>query len=147
MTINGMQLPPLFVECVKTGRLRRSVGSWQLKNDVDDYHNPLESELGQIFPDEVRILKETRALSNYFEKDGCYGEPVELNMSRDQPGFIPDIVDFDEIVCFGISADGSPFCFDYRENKEEPRVIWWDDIYWRRVAPDFAAFLELFDIK
>ncbi len=63
------------------------------------------------------------------------------------PGAIPDIVDFRGVVCFGMSGDGAPFCFDSRERGTEPRVIWWDDVYWRVVAPDFASFLPLFDLQ
>ncbi|MBL8019919.1 MAG: SMI1/KNR4 family protein [Leptospirales bacterium] len=57
---------------------------------------------------------------------------------------IPDIVDFTHIVCFGTSGDGAPFCLDYRQDSSKPSVLWWDDIYWRRIAPDVDSFLELF---
>ena len=50
-------------------------------------------------------------------------------------------------MCFGMSGDGAPFCFDSRERGTEPRVIWWDDVYWRVVAPDFASFLSLLDLQ
>lgn len=83
-------------------------------------------------------------LPKHFAPDGFYGEP---SVEADAPGYIPDIVDFSKIVCFGISGDGAPFCFDFRDNESNPSVIWWDDVYWRRVAPDFASFLELFDIS
>jgi hypothetical protein len=38
---------------------------------------------------------------------------------------------FSEIICFGMSGDGTPFCFDFRSNTHQPSIIWWDDIYWR----------------
>ena len=75
--------------------------------------------------------------------DGYYGEPSEW---QNEPRFIPDIVDFSKIVCFGMSADGAPFCFDFRDNLEQPSVIWWADAYWRRVAPDFDSFVALLDL-
>ena len=63
-----------------------------------------------------------------FEPNGAYGESLPEMAG---PSAIPDIVDFDGVVCFGISGDGAPFCFDYRGSGAEPRIIWWDDVYWR----------------
>lgn len=51
------------------------------------------------------------------------------------------------MICFGISGDGAPFCLDYRTSENEPSVIWWDDIYWRKVSPNFKEFLALLEIK
>ena len=61
-----------------------------------------------------------------------------------EPGFISYITDFSEIVCFGMDGSGAYFCFDFREDKNKPSVIWWSDVYWRRIAPDFEAFVRLF---
>ena len=57
-----------------------------------------------------------------------------------------DIVDFSQIVCFAIAGGGEPFCFDFRESPNPPSVIWWDDVFWRKVSPEFEAFLQLFDL-
>src|SRR5262249_48296221 len=102
-----------------------------------------ETELGEFYDTRERVDNETAELRVGFEADGFYGESLP-DMAG--PGAIPDILDFSKIVCFGISGDGAPFCLDYRESPESPRVIWWDDVYWRVVAPDFESFLELFDL-
>ncbi|MNF08811.1 SMI1 / KNR4 family protein [compost metagenome] len=57
---------------------------------------------------------------------------------------MPDIIDFTEIICFGMAGDGSPFCFDYRGGRSAPSVILWDDDYWRKIANSFEDFLLLF---
>lgn len=54
---------------------------------------------------------------------------------------------FAGIVCFGVSSDGSPFCLDCREDASLPSIIWWDDCYWRRVAPTMPTFLKLLDMN
>jgi hypothetical protein len=68
-------------------------------------------------------------------------------MFSDAPGFIPYIFDFSHILTFANSGDGALFCFDYRDHDVKPSIIWWDDAYWRRVAPSFKEFLSLFDVK
>ncbi len=143
MEINGLKLPSLFVEILRKGTLQREIGSCNLRKEIDAYSNKLESDLGEIYKTEDALIRETNLLPKDFALDGCYGEPSEW---RNEPGFIPDIIDFSKIICFGMSGDGAPFCFDYRDNIEKPTVIWWDDAYWRLVAPSFDSFLELFDL-
>ena len=142
MEINGLKLPVSFVEAIHNGNLRRKIGSWLLREEVDAYGNKLESELGEIYESEDALIQETNLLPKHFAPE-YFVEPSEW---QNEPGFIPDIIDFSKIVCFGMSGDGAPFCFDYRENLEEPSVIWWADAYWRRVAPDFDSFVALFDL-
>ena len=101
--------------------------------------------MGEVYENEETILKETIELPKGFELNGYYGEPTDLNEAKDSPGFIADIVDFSQIVCFGIAGDGAPFCFDYREDLNNPSVIWWDDVYWRQIAPNYESFKTLFD--
>ena len=143
MEINGLKLPSSFVEILHKGTLRREIGSWNLRKEIDAYGNKLESELGEIYETEDALIRETNLLPKHFAPDGFYGEPSEWQA---EPGFIPDIVDFSKIVCFGMSGDGAPFCFDFRDNLEEPSVIWWDDVYWRRITPDFDSFIALLDL-
>lgn len=142
MEINCLKLPPLFVQAILSGQLKRAAGSWQLKTPLDFYGNRLETEIGNVFDDEKTIFIETERLLEHFVVDGCYGD----DSYEQEPGFIPDVTDFSRVVHFGVSGDGSPFCFDFRENEEEPSVIWWDDVYWRKLAPSFQAFLDLFQI-
>ena len=144
MKTNGLDLPPLFIDTISEGRLKREIGSWELIRDIDAFGNPLETSLGEVFDTFERLKKETDELPTGFEADGYYGEPAP---DLEGPGAIPDIRDFSKIVCFAISGDGSPFCFDYREDINEPSVIWWDDMYWRRLAPNFGSFLSLFNLE
>lgn len=144
MIINNLKLPISFVETLQKETLRRNIGCWDLREEVDAYGNHLESDLGELYETEDALIRETNLLPKGFEPNSYYGEPSE---SQDEPGFIPDIVDFSKIICFGISGDGAPFCFDYRDNLNEPSIIWWDDVYWRRIAPDFDSFLVLFDLS
>jgi hypothetical protein len=141
MTINGFRLPESFLQAIASGSFRREVGSWQLRSNRDAFGQELETELGEVYVALAKIKRETAELPQGFEPDGVYGESDEEMAG---PGAIPDIVDFRGVVCFGMSGDGAPFCFDFREGRTEPRVIWWDDVYWRVVAPDFASFLTLF---
>jgi len=144
VTVNGFRLPDSFLQAVASGCLRREVGSWQLRSDRDAFGQKLEAELGEVYDTLTKIKRATAELPHGFEPNGVYGEsPAEMA----GPGAIPDIVDFRGVVCFGMSGDGAPFCFDYRGEPAEPRVIWWDDVYWRVVAPDFASFLSLLDLE
>ena len=144
MTVNGFRLPDSFLQAVLSCSLKREVGSWQLRSDRDDFGKPLETELAEVYDTTTVIERETAKLLVGFEPNGVYGESLAEFVG---PGAIPDIVDFVGVVCFGMSGDGSPFCLDYRSREGEPRVIWWDDVYWRVVALDFASFLSLFDLE
>jgi hypothetical protein len=70
-------------------------------------------------------LRATNMLPDYFQPDGDYGEPG--SPGEDEPGFIPDVVDFSLIICFAVDGEDAPFCFDYRDDKENPSVIYWAD--------------------
>ncbi len=144
MIVNGQQLPESFVAAIENGQLQRERGSWQLREERDSYGNPLETGLGSVFHTPEQIKEETDLLPNHFEPDGYYGESLQ-DMAG--PGAIADIVDFSQIICFAIAGGGEPFCFDYRDSTNEPSVIWWDDVYWRKVSPDFVTFLRLFDFS
>ena len=144
MKVNGLRLPDSFLQAVASGSLRREVGSWQLLSNRDAFGQKLETELGEVYDTLAKIKRETAELPNGFEPNVVYGESLAAMAG---PGAIPDIVDFRGVVCFGMSGDGAPFCFDYRGGAAEPRVIWWDDVYWRIVAPDFASFLSLLDLE
>lgn len=144
MIVNGHELPLALVQAIQNRRLRRDRGSWPLLEEHDAYGNHFESELGEVFDTLSKLTDETNALPKGFKSDGCYGES---NSELQGLGAIPDILDFKDIICFAMAADGSPFCLDYRDKPERPSVIWWDDVYWRRVAPDFESFLALFDFN
>jgi SMI1 / KNR4 family (SUKH-1) len=128
---------------VESRVLRREHGSWPLRFNFDAFGNPWEAELGQVYTNAGDIERESDLLSKCFSPD--IGDVPE--MSSDAPGFIPYIFDFSQILTFAIAGDGAPYCFDYRERGDIPSIIWWDDSYWRRVAPDFRTFLSLFDLN
>lgn len=143
MKINEFELPSSFVEIISKNKLPQKIGSWNLLRNIDAYGNFLESELSEIYKTEIAIRQETNLLQKHFVLDGYYGEPSEWQNS---PGYIDDIIDFSKIICFGMSGDGAPFCFDYRDNSKQPSVIWWNDVFWRRIAPNFDSFIALFNL-
>jgi hypothetical protein len=144
MIVNGHQLPASLVRVLDSGWLRREVGSWPLKQNRDSFGNRLETELGEVFELVARISQETAALPAEFPPDQI---PDTWPREVTGPGAIPDIRDFSLVVCFAVAGGGEPFCLDYREAPDRPAVIWWDDCYWRKVSPDFDAFLDLFDLS
>jgi hypothetical protein len=145
MIINGFQLPSSFVSFAKNGALKREKGSWQLKEEIDAYGYPLETELSEIYEDSEAIMRATNELPTDFQPDGCYGEPD--GPGKNIPGHIPDIIDFSEVICFGANSEDAPYCFDYRDDTNNPSIIFWADAYWRRIAPDFDSFIGLFDTR
>ena len=144
MEVNGHKLPNSFVEWINKKIFNREVGSWPLKNEVDSYGNHLETELGKVFGNLKEITEETSKLNKDFTPDGVYGSESEW---ENEPGFINDITDFKNIVSFAIDSGGSPFCFDFRDSEKAPKIIWWDDCYWREVSPSFEEFLNLFELN
>jgi hypothetical protein len=141
MKVGSLELPRELADALVTGRLRRARGVWNLKRDVDAYGNHLEADLGDVF-DLSTIAAKSATQAKDFQADGVYGSS---DPELAGPGAIPDVTDFSEVLWFADSGDGAPWCLDYRAGLP-PSVIWWDDVYWRRVAPDFGAFLALFDV-
>ncbi len=143
MNVRGLTVPPLLVAMIDDGSLRRERGSWQLSEDFDAYGNFWESELGHVHASAAEIEKASALLPQHFPSE----EAEEIDDWVTWPGHIPYIVSFGAILEFAISGDGAPFCLDYRDDILEPTVIWWDDTYWRRVAPTFSEFIGLFDLS
>jgi hypothetical protein len=143
MIVNELNLPDSFIAVITAGKLRRVIGSWPLKQNLDYYGNYLETELSEVFEDEVAIASATSSLSEHFVADGYYGD----GSKNEEPRAIADITDFTQIIQFGASGDGAPFCFDFRGTIDDPSVIWWDDAYWRRIAPNFDDFIGLFQLE
>jgi hypothetical protein len=150
MALNELQFPSSFVEFHRKHRY----SSWDLKEEVDAYGNPLETDFMPLGTVE-QMDQATAELAQYCRPPDQYREgmsPEDLRMVREQmardPSFLFDITDFSKIVQFGKSAGGAPFCFDFRENAQEPSVILHDDSHgrWRRIAPNFNTFISLFDL-
>ena len=142
MRVRGLALPSEFVSCIERGVLRRERGSWPLRSGRDAFGNQWEAELGEIYETIAVIERESDMLPKHFAPDTA-NLP---EMFSDRPGFIPYISDFSRVLTFAMAGDGAPYCFDFRECSDQPSVIWWDDAYWRRVAPNFITFLDLFDL-
>ncbi len=141
MDSTSVDLPSALQELIAAGLRAPPQGSWRLRNPHDAYGHRFESELAQIFTRGEMVTQGER-LPQQFASDAVYGtSSTELA----GPGAIPDILDFRMIIPFAISTDGAPFCLDFRGGGP-PSVIWWDDVYWRRVAPSLETFLSLFDL-
>ena len=141
MVVNGLKLPAGFVSALNTGALQTA---WRLNKDRDAYGNRLETELGDVYGDMENIARETVAVVAGFPADLMLLEATPEEEA--QPGYIPYITDFSKILCFASSGGGEVFCFDYRDDPEIPSVIYWDDSFWRRLAPDFDSSFALFDL-
>lgn len=140
MTVNNHPLPALFLEIyadILSGGLS---DWWEQKGEVDSYGHSwqaclrIENHIGSIEWQTSQLAKEYLPENNTDE------------LSFPKPGFIPWITDFSQIVYFGERGNGAPFCFDFRDNPEEPSIIEWADAaHWRRVAPSFETFILLFE--
>lgn len=140
MVVNGLQLPASFLQFWQAMHKGEQPDKWVLKENVDAYGHPWETGL-EVYWDPKTMEQETAELPKRFVMD----DADKINAScADEPGSIPFITDFSKIVCFGETAGGEVFCFDFREDPKEPGVIYWEGC-WRRVAPNFQAFMALFE--
>jgi hypothetical protein len=140
MTVNGWKLPDAYAEFFPNNRY----SSWKLKERVDAYSHPLKTDFLPI--EEIELMEERTARLDYFtvDPDDRMLPPIQ---TEPFPGSSPDIDDFSKIVQFGRTGSGAPFCFDFRDDPQNPSVIHWEEAgsYWRRVAPNFDAFINLFE--
>ena len=139
MVVKGFQLPAAFVSLVDEGGL--TPDHWEDRDLVDAYGNRWDGEL------EVHLGRSDIEWANKHVEEYFAGDPNDPPPGPPEhcPGFIPYINDFSEIVCFGQGHEGNPYCFDFRENPDRPSISYWDDVYWRRVAPDFETLLALYE--
>jgi SMI1/KNR4 family protein SUKH-1 len=149
MVVNGLKLPAAFVrlcQAITEGKLPHR---WELKNGLDAYGHPWGATL-EINPTLEGIMWNTNNLRAFYqegrlqqfpEDDEEPGSPLDLSK---MPGFVHDFTDVSQFVWFGKTPSGEDFCFDFRADPKEPCVLYWDDGYWRRVAPHFGAFIRLF---
>jgi hypothetical protein len=143
MIVNGFRLPNAFVQLCEAIRRKEAPDEWELRDHVDAYGHPYQCSDLIVLTDPEKISKETRDMASMFGDD----ERLEQNEeARDLPGFVQDFTGVDNYVQFGRSITGEPFCFDFGADPAEPSVVTWTDLdcYWRRVAPNFAAFMDLF---
>jgi hypothetical protein len=138
MVVKGLQLPEAFVRVVNGGGL--FFDNFDRPNKVDAYGNRWSADL-EIYT----TLSHIEEVNLLIEKNMRMDPNEPPDDPEHCPGFIPYIDDYSQIVSFGMGGDGPEFCFDYRDNPEKPSIIYWDEIYWRRVAPDFETLLTLLD--
>lgn len=143
MDVNGLNLPDAFVRAVAQGAFSRHIGARPVEG-VDASGHPLELDLAEVYQEQAALTQATLRVAIGFEPDDWYGA-----RTPDVPGGIPDIVDFSQIVCFGSSSEGEPFCFDFRHDAINPGIIFWDGHAgsWRQFAPDFKTFVRLFGLQ
>ena len=144
MNVGRFSLPKPFVNALESGLFQRKRGSWELKRNTDAFGNRLETEIADVYCSVAAILEAGKENKEDFPIDEHHGVSQVV---PDESGAVADVTDFDAVVEFATSADGSPFCFDFRTDPDNPSVVWWNDWYWRRVAPDFDSFIALFNFS
>jgi hypothetical protein len=150
MKVNSLKLPTQLAQLINSGRAAWVAGlpNWMLKEERDAFGHPWETgnEL-ELYSDLAKIKTETDYLPVEFKLANRTSEEIDRGnaFSAREHGFIPFIIDFSKIIRIGRNGEGHACCLDYRSDLEKPSVIFWDDYYWRRVAPDFDTFMRLFD--
>jgi SMI1-KNR4 cell-wall len=140
MVVNGFELPQAFVQLVEATQQDEGPSAWELKEDVDAYGEPWENGGLELYTNSEYMAEETRALDRMYRQ----GKFQHLEGLSDEPGFIDDFTGVSHFVWFGSNAAGEVYCFDFGGDPKEPSVFYWEDGYWRRVAPNFKTFMELF---
>ncbi|MCE9596615.1 MAG: SMI1/KNR4 family protein [Spirochaetia bacterium] len=108
-----------------TGASARSGGTWEMT-------------FGKCYQSEAQIRESTDKMAAAFLSDCYYGDRPE------RPPYLADITDFSQIICFAEDSEGAPFCFDYRNQIPEPKIVHWDGYAWLQVSESFDEFLALF---
>jgi hypothetical protein len=143
MVAIGFELPATFVQLCEAIRRGEAPDEWELREDLDAYGHPFRIPNLMLFTKVDRIARQTCAMASEFRvEDGFEWSEEE----RRRPGFIQDCTAVDKFVQFGKSDTGEPVCFDFGADPQEPSVVTWthSDCYWRRIAPNFTTFMELF---
>jgi hypothetical protein len=161
MTINGLKLPDAFVALIdrpepvywwvpKSGNTAwiykgGEGGVYWVPEGTPGRHEWLDDLM--LCKSQAKIEEATVLLPNSFHIDEYTAEDIAQWGAEwsNQPGFIPYITDFSQIVHFGEAGDAADYCFDYRDNPGDPSIIHWNDAYWRRMAPNFDTFISWFE--
>jgi hypothetical protein len=144
MVVKGLELPTTFADLAQAIQ-QGGTPLFVTIGKFDAYGHQFDAPL-QLFTTMRELLGWTDgAFSEFGVTDFAPGELEELNADAEgDPGGIPYITDFSQIVCFGLGKMDYPFCSDFRDNPREPSVIFLDDHYWRRGAPNFKEFMRLY---
>jgi hypothetical protein len=144
MIVKGLELPAAFADLVPAIR-QDGTPLFVTIGKFDAYGHHFDAPL-QLFT-RMQDLDgwDDEAFSGFGVTEFEPGELEEANADAEgDPGGIPYITDFSRIVCFDLGKVDYPFCLDFRDNLQEPSVIFLDDSYWRRVAPNFKEFMRLY---
>ena len=114
-----------------------------LKQEQDQFGYELFTET-RIFYNSDEILRYSRELPKDFPAEEAK-EYVDYQKQNEYD--LGYITNFSQILLFGVDGSDCPFCMDFTENKETPRVIYWDDgeLTWRVIANSLEDFFNLFD--
>lgn len=152
----GLRLPPSLVRAIwRSGEtrcpLRRGPFSlhgggssfWALREPFDAYGRPwpqggLSLWYGRMAIENLAQPADPEGLPLWQPRFARVSEAWALD-----PGFVPYPTDFPQILAFGGTGANEGLYLDYRDDPQNPSVLCWDGVYWRRVAPSFEAFFSL----
>jgi hypothetical protein len=140
MVVNGFELPEDFVQLCEAIQRGEAPEEWVLRENVDAYGRPWQNGDLMIYTDPDIMAEETRELDQMYREEDRFQQD---DLSRNEAGFADDFTDIANYLRFGTNDAGEVFCFDFGVDPEAPSVVYWDG-YWRRVAPNFEAFIALF---
>ena len=114
-----------------------------LKQEQDQFGYELFTET-HIFYNSDEILRYSRELPKDFPAEEAK-EYVDYQKQNEYD--LGYITNFSQILVFGVDGSNCSFCMDFSENKEIPRVIYWDDgeLTWRVIANSLEDFFNLFN--
>lgn len=143
-TVNGLPLPPLFLELVRDGRWRHP-GDEQLRRIIPFFYEPVDflTNLESMRRESSGNLADNPQMAEvYYERrSSASAEPILLPwLDRDKAVFIA-------VNRFG--GDDIAIALDYRSSGLDPTVVANDwhtrpnGCLWREVAPTFSAFFGM----
>ena len=115
----------------------------KLKQEQDQFGYELFTET-HIFYNSDEIRKYSHELPKDFPVEAAKEYADCQKRNKHDLGYITN---FSQILIFGVDSSDCPFCMDFSENKEIPRVIYWDDgeLTWRIIADSLENFFDLFE--
>jgi hypothetical protein len=115
----------------------------KLKQEQDQFGYELFTET-HIFYNSDEILRYSRELPKDFPAEEAEEYADYQKQSEYDLGYITN---FSQILVFGVDGSNCSFCMDFSENKEIPRVIYWDDgeLTWRIISNSLEDFFNLFN--
>jgi hypothetical protein len=131
-----------YMEFLRQYRKEDGSTPWRLTDRVDAFGRPLDTDIDFIPFDYEELRRLDR---DALERD--YGPPKRGPLAPpDDTGF-RDLTFVSKFLQVGRSSSGVPFCVDYTWKSFDPGVLFYSESRrrWRMVAPDFDAFISLFE--